>query len=98
MNSNYLVNLRCPHCDSPVLCAISGFGSSLSTRRKECSKCGKSYIVQLYASTSPDDSVIVADGDLSSLTHRMVYLNRQRREAKAALLIKFETARKLNKP
>lgn len=91
---NFLVNTKCPHCLSPIVVAISAFGSELSVRHKECKLCGKEFNVHILTITSTEtDSVI--DGEISGLRDRITYLNNQRKITKGELLLRVESARRL---
>lgn len=91
---NYLVNVRCPHCDASLVVAVSGFGGELATRTKECKKCGQEFFVHLLASTSPD--VEIPDGRISELRLRMRYLREERKRTLAEQLLRHEQAVRLN--
>lgn len=93
MNSNLLVNVRCPHCNKPCIVALSGFASELATRHKECKSCSQEYHVHIISVTSTATSP--TDGEIASAKDRIKYLRQQRKQTLAELLIKQEIAARL---
>lgn len=99
MNSNYLVNVTCPHCQSKLLVAISGFGSELSVREKWCKKCDNVFYTHIMTVTTAEESI--RDGQISGVRDRIAYLRRERRrlhfELSRQLLTEIESHREGNK-
>ena len=94
MNGNFLPNIKCPHCDVTIVVAISGFGSELNTRTKECSKCGRTFFLQVLVQTTLYKDVV--DGEIGVYKDRIKFLNKQRKKSLALCLIEYEAAVKLN--
>lgn len=92
-DANYLVNVSCPHCKSHLLVAVSGFGSELATREKECKKCGLIFYVHILTSTSTSKEV--QDGEISSAKSRIKYLQDLRKQSLAELLLRQETLQRI---
>ena len=93
-DNNFLPNIKCPHCGASLVTSLSGFGSELNIRKKECSKCGKPYFLQAYVTTSLYKSI--EDGQINHFKHRIKWLKKQRKKALAELLIEYEFAKKIN--
>lgn len=91
---NLLVNVRCPHCNKRVLVALSGFAGELATRHKECKYCGQEYHVHLVSVTSTATTT-PTDGEIASAKARIRYLQEQRKQTLAELLLKQELSVRL---
>lgn len=92
-DANYLLNTKCPHCKSPLLVAISGFGSELATREKECKKCGKPFYVHLISTTSSEKEI--NDGEITSAKLRIKYLQDLRKQSLGEMLLRQEALQRL---
>ena len=95
MATNFLPNIKCPHCNSPMISAISGFGGELNTREKVCNNCHGSFFVHILVQTSTQKEV--PDGHINQYKASIKFLQRQRRKTLAEQLIKYEAAIALNK-
>jgi len=94
MTSNFLPNIKCPHCGHNVVVAISGFGSELNTREKVCGKCNRPFFVHILVQTTLYKEVM--DGEINTYKHRITFLNQQRKKNLAEQLVDYEIARKIN--
>ena len=90
----FLPNIKCPHCGTNLVVAISGFGSELNTREKVCSKCNKPFFVHILVQTTLYKEV--RDGEINNYKNRISFLNRQRKKSLAEQLINYEVAQKGN--
>ncbi|MCK5186749.1 MAG: hypothetical protein KAR43_06395 [Deltaproteobacteria bacterium] len=95
MADNFLPNIKCPHCNSPLVVAVSGFGGELNTRQKVCNKCHREFFVHILVQTSTEKEI--SDGKINEYKRHIKFLNEQRKEALAIQLIKHEAAVALNR-
>ena len=95
MTDSFLPNIKCPHCGKGNVTAITGFGSTLNSRKKECRFCHGLFYVNILVETSVD-TYTVEDGRIRGLQERIRYLKKQRKLSYAELLISYEMARKIN--
>lgn len=92
--TDFLPNIKCPHCGINIIVAISGFGSELNTREKFCSKCNRPFFVHILVQSTLYKEV--TDGEINSYKSRIKFLNKQRKKDLAEQLISYETAQKFN--
>ena len=92
--NNFLPNRKCQHCKANLVTSLSGFGSELNVREKECYKCGKPYFLHAYVTTSIEKTV--NDGRIKIWKDRIKWLNKQRKKNLAELLVQHEIAKKIN--
>ena len=93
--SNFLPNIKCPHCNANLVTSISGFGSELNFREKEYYKCHKSYFLQIHVSTTIKKSV--NDGIIRSIQDRIKFLKKQRKKTLGQLYLELKEAQKIVK-
>lgn len=93
-DNNFLPNIKCPHCRANLVTSLSGFGSELNIREKECYKCHKPYFLHAYVTTSIEKTV--EDGIISGWRHRIKFLIRQRKKTLAEQLIEYEITKEIN--
>lgn len=61
MASNFLPNIRCPHCGHFMVACVSGYGrTGYNTRGKQCPKCKAEFVVEVIVAAAkvgntPDD-------------------------------------------
>lgn len=91
MTNNFLPNVKCPHCGAKIVVAISGFGGELNVREKVCTKCHQPFFVQLLVQTTTNREV--TDGQINSYKKSIMAFNKQRNEALATQLVKYEIAK-----
>lgn len=94
VDTNFLPNIKCPHCGANIVVAISGFGSELNTREKVCSKCNRPFFLHILVQTTLYKEVM--DGEINSYKHRISFLNKQRKKSLTEHLINYEIAQKVN--
>jgi len=90
----FLPNIKCPYCNYHNVVAISGYGSKLSTREKECKKCKKNFYIQIFTTTTKNKEVL--DGEISNVNQKIKYLNNQKKKLLMERLIQYEISKKLN--
>ena len=95
IDGNFLPNIKCPHCGTSLVTSISGFGSELNIREKECYKCHKPYFVHIYVTTSIEKTV--EDGIIKSWKTKIKFLIKQRKNNLTEQLLEYKIARKVNK-
>lgn len=88
-------NIRCPFCNHVSPYAISGFGGELNIRIKKCPKCGREFVMIVYACSSFPEAEIDADDALASLKERIKWLRRQRRKTIGQLFLEHNAAQEL---
>jgi len=49
-------NVKCPHCQKSNLVSVSGYGAKYNNRFKFCTKCQKPYYVEIFVTTSVQDT------------------------------------------
>lgn len=91
--NDFLPNVRCPHCNTPTVVAISGFGAELSIRVKVCTKCHNAFYVKIFTQATKEKEI--SDGDRRVVIDRIKWLREERRKAYAELLVSSELYRKL---
>ena len=96
MSDNFLPNIKCPHCTSHLVIAISGFGGELNTRLKFCNKCHREFFAHILVQTSTFEEEI-PDGKIKEYKTSIKFLQKQRKISLAEQLIAHEAAVKLNK-
>lgn len=95
MANNFLPNIRCPHCNTHLVVAVSGFGGELNTRKKFCNKCHGTFFVHILV--TPSTEVEIPDGYINQYKTSIRFLQGQRRKTLAEQLIKHEAAVVLNR-
>ena len=96
MPNDFLPNVQCPYCGKWVVVAISGFGSEVNSRKKECKFCGREFFVNILVQTDKD-MYTVEDGRINCMKGTISRLKNQRKLNYAELLIKYEVAQKINR-
>lgn len=96
MADNFLPNIKCPNCNSPLVVAVSGFGGELNTRQKVCNKCHENFFVHILVQTSTSEEEI-PDGRVNEYKNHIKFLQKQRKISLAEQLIKHEAAVALNR-
>ena len=93
MDSNFLPNVKCPHCGASTVAAISGFGSELSVRGgKGCKKCGKPFDIVVLSMAVPEGE-IPYEGTVNRMKNRIGMLKKMRQENIYVLSMKLKEAR-----
>lgn len=95
MDTNFLPNIKCPHCGANIVVAISGFGSELNTREKFCGKCNRPFFVHILVQTTLYKEVM--DGEINSYKNRIKFLNKQRKESLTKQLVNYEIAQEIKR-
>lgn len=95
MADNFLPNIKCPNCNSPLVVAVSGFGGELNTRQKVCNKCHENFFVHILVQTSTQKEI--PDGHINQYKASIKFLKEQRKKTLAEQLIKHEAAVALNR-
>ena len=95
MADNFLPNIKCPHCTSHLVIAISGFGGELNTRLKFCNKCHREFFAHILVQTSTSEEI--PDGKIKGYKTSIKFLQKQRKTSLAEQLIKHEAAVALNR-
>lgn len=93
-DNNFLPNIKCPHCGANLVTSLSGFGSELNVREKQCYRCHKLYFLHVYVIANLHKAIL--DGDIRQAKDRMKWLRKQRKTTLTELLVEHEFAEKIN--
>lgn len=77
-DTNYVVNIRCPHCGRNIQSAVSGFAAVFGVRIKTCSKCQKDFYLNILAVATVQEDV--SDGEVAELRQKIKYLKKKKLE------------------
>ena len=77
-DTNYVINIQCPHCGRTIQSAVSGFAAVLGVRIKTCSKCQKDFHLNILATATIREDV--SDGEVAELKERIKYLKKKKLE------------------
>lgn len=95
MDSNFLPNTKCPYCGKWNVSAISGFGSELELREKQCRHCKKEFRLVVFSfSENMEETDPVSD--IRILKQKIKYLKEQKKKTCQQILIEYDNAKRLN--